>query len=138
MLAGEPFSDRPESVCPVLAAFLRAYNDHLGPSLRRRLYPWASDAVDTRVDDERLRARRARELTRLADELTGQHRRWWDRCLCAEPEASTAGVRLARAVRQAPRLHERVDAALRSIYGIEWLPPVPPERPAPERPAAMA
>ena len=27
MLAGEPFSDHPESVCPVIGSFLRAYND---------------------------------------------------------------------------------------------------------------
>ena len=27
MLAGEPFTDQPESVCPVIASFLRAYND---------------------------------------------------------------------------------------------------------------
>ena len=25
MLAGEPFSDHPESVCPVIGSFLRAY-----------------------------------------------------------------------------------------------------------------
>jgi hypothetical protein len=29
MLAGERFTDRPKSVCPVIAAFLRGYNDAL-------------------------------------------------------------------------------------------------------------
>ena len=29
MLAGERFSDHPQSVCPVIAGFLRAYNDLL-------------------------------------------------------------------------------------------------------------
>jgi len=27
ILAGEPFTDHPQSVCPVIGAFLRAYND---------------------------------------------------------------------------------------------------------------
>jgi len=27
MLAGEPFSDHPDSVCPTIAGFLRAYNE---------------------------------------------------------------------------------------------------------------
>ncbi len=27
MLADEPFSDHPKSVCPLIAAFLRDYND---------------------------------------------------------------------------------------------------------------
>jgi hypothetical protein len=29
MLAGEPFSDHPRSVCPVIGSFLRAYNDRI-------------------------------------------------------------------------------------------------------------
>ena len=29
MLAGEPFNDRPQSVCPVIGSFLRAYNDRI-------------------------------------------------------------------------------------------------------------
>ena len=29
MLAGEPFSDRPATVCPVIAGFMRAYNRFL-------------------------------------------------------------------------------------------------------------
>ena len=43
MLAGEPFSDRPRCVDPVIAAFLRTYNDGLDDSRRQDLYllwPW--------------------------------------------------------------------------------------------------
>ena len=29
MLAGEPFNDHPQSVCPVIGSFLRAYNDRI-------------------------------------------------------------------------------------------------------------
>jgi hypothetical protein len=37
MLAGEPFTDRPASVCPVIAAFLRTYNDGRRPPAPRPL-----------------------------------------------------------------------------------------------------
>ena len=33
MLAGERFSDQPRTVCPVIAGFLRAYNDILDDEL---------------------------------------------------------------------------------------------------------
>ena len=58
MLAGEPFTDRPECVCPVLAEFLRTYNDEVDDQRRRDLYGYASQAVGTRGghDTERLRA----------------------------------------------------------------------------------
>src|ERR1044072_7923842 len=39
MLAGEPFSDRPRCVDPVIAAFLRTYNDGLDDRRRQDLYP---------------------------------------------------------------------------------------------------
>ena len=48
MLAGEPFSDRPQCVCPVIAAFLRAYNDGLDDHRRQDLYRFASSAVGSR------------------------------------------------------------------------------------------
>jgi len=45
MLAGEPFSDRPRTVCPVIAGFLRTYNDLLPDSERDTLYPYAALVV---------------------------------------------------------------------------------------------
>src|SRR4051794_22585916 len=48
MLAGEPFSDRPQCVCPVVAAFLRAYNDGLDDHRRQDLFRFASAAVGSR------------------------------------------------------------------------------------------
>jgi hypothetical protein len=48
MLAGEEFTDRPASVCPVVAAFLRAYNDAVDDRRRQDLYGYAADAVGTR------------------------------------------------------------------------------------------
>lgn len=57
MLADEPFSDRPETASPVIAAFLRAYNDGLDDTLRQDLYPFAAEVVGTArgraADEER-------------------------------------------------------------------------------------
>jgi hypothetical protein len=58
MLAGERFGDRPVSVCPVLGAILRAYNDNVDDRRRQDLYRFAADAVDTRRD-HRVQRRRA-------------------------------------------------------------------------------
>ena len=48
MLAGERFSDHPRSVCPVIAAFLRSYNDHVDDRRRQDLYDYAAQAVGIR------------------------------------------------------------------------------------------
>jgi len=48
MLAGEPFSDHPNSVCPTIAGFLRAYNDILDDARRQDLYAYAAKVVGTR------------------------------------------------------------------------------------------
>ena len=48
MLAGERFGDRPASVCPVIGAILRAYNDNVDERRRQDLYRFAADTVDTR------------------------------------------------------------------------------------------
>jgi hypothetical protein len=50
MLAGERFCDRPASVCPVIGAILRAYNDNVDERRRQDLYRFAADTVDTRRD----------------------------------------------------------------------------------------
>ena len=48
MLAGESFSDHPESACPVISSFLRAYNDRVNDERRQDLYRYAAEVVDTR------------------------------------------------------------------------------------------
>jgi hypothetical protein len=50
MLTGGRFCDRPVSVCPVIGAILRAYNDNVDDHRRQDLYRFAADAVDTRRD----------------------------------------------------------------------------------------
>ncbi len=73
MLAGEAFSDRPRCVDPVVAAYMRALNDRLGPRERQRLYPYAARAVGT-AGDGLLRRRRAICLAQLGYG-EGSHRR---------------------------------------------------------------
>lgn len=58
MLAGDPFSGHPLSVCPVIAAFLRGYNDYLDDKRRQDLYRHASLVVGTRASREVQRARK--------------------------------------------------------------------------------
>jgi hypothetical protein len=64
MLAGERFSDRPASVCPVIGAILRAYNDGLDDQRRNDVYRYAAEAVGTRGDFS-LARRRAEASLRL-------------------------------------------------------------------------
>jgi hypothetical protein len=59
MLAREPFTDRPQSVCRIIAAFLRPYNDGAGDR-RQELYRCAADIVGTRGTDAVERQRIAR------------------------------------------------------------------------------
>jgi hypothetical protein len=68
ILAGEPFSDHPKSVCPIIAAFLRGYNDAIDSERRQDLYRYASEAVGSRGGPDVVNARtdllekRTREL----------------------------------------------------------------------------
>ena len=71
MLAGEDFTDRPASVCPVIAAFLRAYNDAIDDRRRQDLYRYASAAVGTHASTVVTRAR----ARRCVEELRAL-RRW--------------------------------------------------------------
>jgi hypothetical protein len=48
MLSGEPFSDQPRSVCPVIGSFLRTYNDLIDDDRRQDLYAYATRVVGTR------------------------------------------------------------------------------------------
>ena len=59
MLNGEPFSDRPRSVCPALREFLQGYNDGLPDHLRQELFALAAEIVETHAPP-RVTAWRAR------------------------------------------------------------------------------
>jgi hypothetical protein len=74
MLAGEPFSDRPASVCPVIAGFMRAYNDRIDDERRQDLYRFAAEAVGTRAAAHVEHARERRCLD-WAEEMRRQRPR---------------------------------------------------------------
>ena len=71
MLAGERFSDRPRSVSPVIAAFLRGYNDLVDERRRQDLIRYAAEAVGTAASEEVEHAR-VRRLVQWADERSRQ------------------------------------------------------------------
>ena len=66
MLAGERFDDHPRSVCPVIAGFLRSYNDLLPDGEHDELYAYAALVVGTAAP-RAVRRARARALLRWAD-----------------------------------------------------------------------
>jgi hypothetical protein len=84
MLAGEPFSDRPRCVDPVIAGFLRTYNDGIDDHRRQDLYPLAAAVVGTRAVAG-VQAERARMCLRWAQSRHGDLRRGARRLLPQRP-----------------------------------------------------
>jgi hypothetical protein len=76
MLADEPFTDHPSSVCPVIGSFLRSYNDSIDSERRQALYEYASRVVGSRGDASTRQARAAR-LAEWADEMQRTRRTWF-------------------------------------------------------------
>jgi hypothetical protein len=68
VLAGDDFDAYPSSVCPVIAAFLRCYNDLLDDRRRQDLIPYAALVVGTKAG-ERAEMRRARLCRRWVVEV---------------------------------------------------------------------
>jgi hypothetical protein len=77
MLAGEPFTDHPASVCPVIGSFMRAYNDSVDDRRRQDLYAYASMVVGSRTSADVQRTR-AEFLTAWAQQF---RRNQWTRHL---------------------------------------------------------
>jgi len=76
MLADEPFTDHPASVCPVIGSFLRSYNDSIDSDRRQDLYEYASKVVGSRADARTQQARSAR-LAEWAEEMQRSRRTWF-------------------------------------------------------------
>ena len=74
MLAGERFSDHPPTVCPVIAGFLRGYNDLMPEQDLPELYPIAARVVGT-AGPKWVRRERARRLIEWSREPEGHGRR---------------------------------------------------------------
>jgi hypothetical protein len=81
MLAGEPFSDRPATVCPVIAGFMRAYNDRVDDERRQDLYAYAAEVVGSRTtpDIEHVRERRCLEWAETMRRQRPRPLRWMAR-----------------------------------------------------------
>lgn len=73
MLAGEPFTDRPASACPVIGSFLRCYNDSIDDSRRQSLYEYASKIVGSRASAAVQQARTA-HVTAWAEHMQRRRR----------------------------------------------------------------
>jgi hypothetical protein len=126
MLAGEPFTDRPRSVSPVIAAFLRGYNDLLDDRQRQDLIAYASTVVGT-VGSEAVELARLRRLIEWADECWGQRSRprtlggfgqlWARRVPPSDPDS--AGIYAIRSIHNSNRaLHKEALALLDELIAI--------------------
>lgn len=133
MLAGEPFTDRPRSVCPVVASYLRSLNDLMDTSHRQLLYPYAAAAVGT-AGDESVRAARVEMCRSALSALGGSASR--PRWLLAKASAAapldsplaleTITVRLVRLLRRSrPDWHRAALSLGDELVG--WAPLVTPE-----------
>lgn len=128
MLAGERFTDRPRSVCPVLGGFLRAYNDVVDDDRRHDLYPYAALAVGTRSDPH-VEALRAERCLAFAERLhRARERRGLRRLRRAVPlpdirlgvegPGALAAQLAARALRRDGRVHGEVLELLGELAAI--------------------
>jgi hypothetical protein len=136
MLAGEPFTDRPASVCPVIAGFMRAYNDRIDDERRQDLYRYASEVVGTRSSWEVERARERRCL-QWADAMRRQRPRplrWIGRGTTSTSVdrrlgLDAAGTYAARSIRRhGDRTHATVLALLDELIAmghVDGLGPTP-------------
>lgn len=142
MLAGEPFSDRPASVCPVIAGFMRAYNDRIDDERRQDLYRYAAEVVGTRSVPE-VEHTRERRCLAWAEEMRRQRPRplrWIGRSgpgsIDRRLGLDAAGTYAARSIRRhSDRTHE---AALALVDELIAMGRTPAARRAPAADAAPA
>jgi hypothetical protein len=119
MLADEPFSDRPETASPVIAAFLRTYNDGVDDELRQDLYPLAALIVGT-AGGRALEEERASRCLAFAEGLDYRLPSGRAAMGMATPEASGTWAAHA-ALRTGPtaEVHERALALARELAALQ-------------------
>jgi hypothetical protein len=105
MLAGEPFSDHPSSVCPVIGAFLRAYNDGLPDDRRQDLYEYAARVVGTTSGRKARRTRARMCLEWFAEHTQGRSKPSRISLLLAGWSLGSVGRAAARAARSSSESH---------------------------------
>ncbi len=123
LLAGEPFSDHPRCVSPVIGSFLRAYNDAIDPDRRQDLYRYATKVIGTRGTEELERAR-ARMIARWVVEQRctgrlGSARQVRFPGLTLPSQSGRAGARAVRAIRRhTDESHAAALALIDALVGI--------------------
>jgi hypothetical protein len=131
MLAGERFTDHPRSVCPVIAAFLRTYNDRVDDDRRQDLYAYAAEVVGTRADRTSRRAR-LDLCQRFADRVAREAAPRPPSLPCFG-RAEWTGRRAALAAAEAShrRGHSMALALLDALIAVAPVKPAERSRPAP-------
>jgi hypothetical protein len=133
MLAGERFTDQPVAVCPVIAAFMRAYNDVADDRRRQELLPYAAAVVGTRAGDD-VAERRAAACLRFAQRVRVPRTRvgqWLAArrpatAAIGRPAVESAGVLAARALRKLDgHAHREALALIDELIAIRGKDPVP-------------
>jgi hypothetical protein len=139
MLANEPFTDHPAAVCPVIASFMRAYNDSIDDSRRQDLYAYASMVVGSRTSAD-LQRTRAEFLTAWGQQF---RRSRWTRRLVPErlrsltrprhPSLESVGTRAVHAIaKHSDATHAAVLEAIDQLLSIgaerRPAPPFAPDR----------
>jgi hypothetical protein len=119
MLAGESFTDHPRAVSPVIATFLRSYNDIVDDDRRQDLYRYAAEVVGT-AGDERAEQARADRLLDWADTMEAARSRWSPfvrlRRRGAHATRRKGVTEAARyAIRVLPRISDRSHASVLSL-----------------------
>jgi hypothetical protein len=115
MLGDEPFSDRPASASPVIAALLRTYNDGIDDKRRQDLYPLAALVVGS-AGGQALEEERANRCLSFARELGRRLPGGRAAIGLATAEASGSIAALAAlASGPSPEVHERTLALAREL-----------------------
>ena len=125
MLAGEPFTDHPISVCPVIGSFLRADNDSIDDKRRQALYEYASKVVGSR-GPQRTQQARADRLAEWSEEMYRSRRSWFRVCSplralgrLRKPPVDAIGTYAVHAVRRhTDQTHEAVLALIDELLTI--------------------
>jgi hypothetical protein len=140
MLAGESFSDRPRTACPVIGAFLRAYNDVARDAPRQDLLACAAAVVGTRRPEAE--PERVRRCADLAIACYHDQPWWWLQLdgghglLVAldvadtedDPNLDRLGYQVAKLVRRSRHGRARVVAFVEELAAVGA-----PARPTPRR-----
>lgn len=116
MLAGEQFTDHPASVCPVISALLRSYNDSIDERRRQDLYGYAAKVVGSRSSLAVERARSER-LTAWTHQRRPPRRSRWlvsGRLRAFAPDPPVH-ILAARAVQAIPAHDDRTHAEVLAL-----------------------